>query len=512
MPLYQDEGVVLRTAKLGEADRILTLLTRDHGKVRAVAKGVRRTKSRFGGRLEPFMRVALLIAEGRSLDVVSQAESIAAYAGPICADFQAYTAANVICETADNLVATEKEPAVAQYRLVLGALNALAKHAHEPSTIGDSYVLRALAIAGWTPRLRVCVVCGEPISSTLSWYFSIPAGGLMCAADHTPESEAVSWDAICRLSALVDGDWGGPGRCSGGRVDSTGNPPNSGRMGRILSGAADSFHALARLAGMAFENVDYKSLDIPAAPFSDPSIIPDFPKNKVPRHVGVIMDGNGRWAQQRGLIRTDGHQAAEPVVFDTIAGAIEAGVRYLSLYTFSTENWKRSPQEVRFLMGFSRDIIHRRVDQMNEWGVRVRWSGRRPKLWKSVIDELEVAQEKTKNNKTIDVVFCLNYGGRAEIADACAAIAREVRDGKISGDRVTEKMIAEHLYNPDIPDCDLVIRTSGEQRTSNFLPWEAAYAELDFVPELFPDCGREVLWRSIDHYIHRDRRFGGVKR
>ena len=213
---------------------------------------------------------------------------------------------------------------------------------------------------------------------------------------------------------------------------------------------------------MAFENVDYKSLDIPAAPFSDPSIIPDFPKNKVPRHVGVIMDGNGRWAQQRGLIRTDGHQAAEPVVFDTIAGAIEAGVR--------------------------------------------------PKLWKSVIDELEVAQEKTKNNKTIDVVFCLNYGGRAEIADACAAIAREVRDGKISGDRVTEKMIAEHLYNPDIPDCDLVIRTSGEQRTSNFLPWEAAYAELDFVPELFPDCGRDVLWRSIDHYIHRDRRFGGVKR
>ena len=112
---------------------------------------------------------------------------------------------------------------------------------------------------------------------------------------------------------------------------------------------------------MAFENVDYKSLDIPAAPFSDPSIIPDFPKNKVPRHIGVIMDGNGRWAQQRGLIRTDGHQAAEPVVFDTIAGAIEAGVRYLSLYTFSTENWKRSPQEVRFLMGFSRDIIHRRA-------------------------------------------------------------------------------------------------------------------------------------------------------
>lgn len=125
---------------------------------------------------------------------------------------------------------------------------------------------------------------------------------------------------------------------------------------------------------MAFENVDYTSLDIPAAPFSDPSRIPDFPKTKCPADVGVIMDGNGRWAKQRGMIRTNGHQAAEPVVFDTIAGAIEAGVRYLSLYTFSTENWKRSPQEVRFLMGFSREIIHRRVAQMDEWGVRVRWS------------------------------------------------------------------------------------------------------------------------------------------
>ena len=138
MPLYQDEGVVLRTVKLGEADRIVTLLTRDHGKIRAVAKGVRRTKSRFGGRLEPFMRVSLLIAEGRSLDVISQAESVSAYARGICTDFQAYTAANVICETADKLVVTEHERSVAQYRLVLGALNALSKHAHEAAAIGDS--------------------------------------------------------------------------------------------------------------------------------------------------------------------------------------------------------------------------------------------------------------------------------------------------------------------------------------------------------------------------------------
>ena len=259
---------------------------------------------------------------------------------------------------------------------------------------------------------------------------------------------------------------------------------------------------------MSFKNVDYTSLDIPAAPFSDPSIIPHFAHGKVPRHVGVIMDGNGRWAKQQGLVRTEGHKAAEPIVFDTIAGAIEAGVRYLTLYTFSTENWNRSPSEVRFLMGFSRDIIHRRVQQMNDWGVRVRWAGRRPRLWKSVIDELEDAMEKTKNNKVIDVVFAINYGGRAEIADAAAAIARDVRDRKISGDRVTEKMIQEHLYNPDIPNVDLVMRTSGEMRTSNFLPWEIAYSEFDFEPELWPDCGREVLWRAIQKYTERNRRFG----
>lgn len=212
MPLYQDEGVVLRTVKLGEADRIVTLLTRDHGKIRAVAKGVRRTKSRFGGRLEPFMRVSLLIAEGRSLDVISQAESVSAYARGICTDFKAYTAANVICETADKLVVTEHERSVAQYRLVLGALNALSKHAHEPAAIGDSYVMRALAIAGWTPRLRACVVCRDPISTDRPWFFSISAGGLMCSTDHIRESFDVSWNAICQLQALVDRGLGRAGR------------------------------------------------------------------------------------------------------------------------------------------------------------------------------------------------------------------------------------------------------------------------------------------------------------
>ena len=212
MPLYRDEGVVLRAVKLGEADRIITLLTRGHGKIRAVAKGVRRVRSRFGGRLEPFMRVDVLIAEGRSLDVVSQAESVAAYARDIGADYDAYTAANVIVETADRLAGEEHERLAGQYRLLVGALNALAKHAHAPADIASSYVLRALALAGWEPRLYACVVCGERIVDAAEVerrgaFLSVPAGGLMCARDHTPEAKRVGHAELTRLRALLDGDW-----------------------------------------------------------------------------------------------------------------------------------------------------------------------------------------------------------------------------------------------------------------------------------------------------------------
>ena len=204
MALYSDEGIVLRTAKLGEADRIITLFTRGHGKVRAVAKGVRRTKSRFGARLEPFMRVSLLLAEGRSLDNVSQAESIAAYAGAISGDYEAYRAASVICETLNDLVTTEHEPQPAQYQLVVGALPALAARAHPAQTICESYVLRALALAGWTPRLHACVVCGRTDGLM---FFSSAAGGTMCMADHTPEAKPANAAVLRQLRALLDGDW-----------------------------------------------------------------------------------------------------------------------------------------------------------------------------------------------------------------------------------------------------------------------------------------------------------------
>lgn len=230
----------------------------------------------------------------------------------------------------------------------------------------------------------------------------------------------------------------------------------------------------------------------------------------VPQHVAIVMDGNGRWANQRGLSRTEGHARGEAVLLDVVAGAIQMGVRYLSVYAFSTENWKRSPEEVRFLMGFNRDVLRRRRDIMNEWGVKVRWAGRRPKLWPGVIKELETAEEMTKDNTVMDLVMCVNYGGRAEIVDAVQQIAAQVAAGKQKPHKVTEATIQAHLDEPEVPDVDLFIRTSGELRTSNFLLWQSAYAELVFLDELWPDVDRRHLWKAIDTFARRDRRYGGA--
>ncbi len=212
MPLYRDEAVVLRVFPLGEADRIVVLLTKQHGKVRAVAKGVRRLKSRFGGRLEPLMRVDVLLAQGKSLDVVSQAVSITAYAGEICADYVSYEYANVMLEVADALVSheyldeyiPEYQDTSGQYRLLIAALSSLSHHKHAPVAIGMSYVLRALSLAGWSPRLTACVVCGKTEDLC---YFSPTAGGVMCASDHTPESIICSHETRLQLCALAQGNW-----------------------------------------------------------------------------------------------------------------------------------------------------------------------------------------------------------------------------------------------------------------------------------------------------------------
>jgi undecaprenyl diphosphate synthase len=249
----------------------------------------------------------------------------------------------------------------------------------------------------------------------------------------------------------------------------------------------------------------------PPVPHPSGARPPDLSAKAVPRHVAVVMDGNGRWAKQRGLPRTAGHEAGEAALFDVVEGAIEVGVKWLSAYAFSTENWRRSPDEVRFLMGFNRDVIRRRRDEMHAMGVRVRWAGRRPRLWKSVIDELEAAEELTRHNSVLTLTMCVNYGGRAEIADAAAALSKDVRAGRVDPDKIDPKVFARYLDEPDMPDVDLFVRSSGEQRISNFLLWQSAYAELVFPDVLWPDFDRRHLWQAVQTYAERERRYGGAE-
>lgn len=237
---------------------------------------------------------------------------------------------------------------------------------------------------------------------------------------------------------------------------------------------------------------------------------PDLPAERIPRHVAIIMDGNGRWANARGLPRTAGHAAGEAVLLDVVAGAIELGITHISAYAFSTENWRRSPAEVRFLMGFNRDVLRRRRDEMHHWGVRVRWAGRRPRLWRSVITELEEAERLTGGNEVCTLTMCVNYGGRAEIADAAAALARDAAAGRVNPERVTERTLARYLDEPDMPDVDLLLRTGGEQRASNFLIWQAAYAEMVFLDKPWPEVDRRDLWDAAVEFARRDRRYGAA--
>jgi undecaprenyl diphosphate synthase len=232
--------------------------------------------------------------------------------------------------------------------------------------------------------------------------------------------------------------------------------------------------------------------------------------DKVPNHVAIVMDGNGRWANQRGLTRIEGHKAGEAALLDVVAGAIEAGVRELTVFAFSTENWKRSPDEVRFLMGFNKDVLRQRRDQLNHWGVKIRWVGRRPKLWASVIEELEAAEAMTKKNKGLVLTMCVNYGSRIEIVDAVNQIASLASKKKLKPGSVTEKSFGKQLSTNPLGDVDLFIRTSGEKRISNFLLWQSAYAELVFSEVLWPDFDRTQLWACMAEYSTRQRRFGSA--
>jgi undecaprenyl diphosphate synthase len=220
------------------------------------------------------------------------------------------------------------------------------------------------------------------------------------------------------------------------------------------------------------------------------------------------MDGNGRWARERNLPRTAGHEAGELALLDTVYGALEIGLPVMSVYAFSTENWRRSPDEVRFLMGFNRDITHRRREELNSLGVRVVWSGQTKRLWKSVVRELEGSEALTKGNKRMTLNMCVNYGGRAEIVDAAAQLARDLKSRRVRAGVLTEKTFSKYLNNSDLPDVDLFIRSSGEHRISNFLLWQSAYAEFVFLDVLWPDFDRRHLWQAITEFTQRHRRFG----
>jgi undecaprenyl diphosphate synthase len=235
---------------------------------------------------------------------------------------------------------------------------------------------------------------------------------------------------------------------------------------------------------------------------------PAIPAQFVPRHVALVMDGNGRWANARGLPRTRGHEAGEAALLDVIHGAVELGIPVLSAYAFSTENWRRSPDEVRFLMGFDRAVIRRRRDELNALGVRVRWAGRRPRLWRSVIAELEDAEQLTRDNTVLTLQFCVTAGGGADTAAAAGVTAGAAAAGRLDPERVDERTVARFLDEPDLPDVDLFVRSSGEQRTSNFLLWQSAYAELVFLDTLWPDFDRRHLWHACELFASRDRRFG----
>ncbi len=233
--------------------------------------------------------------------------------------------------------------------------------------------------------------------------------------------------------------------------------------------------------------------------------------DRMPAHVAIVMDGNGRWAQQRGLKRTEGHAAGEEALFDTVEGALDIGLTNMTVFAFSTENWRRPLDEVRFLMNFNERLLMERREELHEQGVRVRFIGRRGgRVPGRVRRRIEETEALTRNNTEMTLAFAFNYGGRAELVDAAKAIARDVAAGRLDPDNIDERTLHRHLYAPDMPDPDLLVRTSGEYRISNYLLWELAYAELVFTDILWPDFRREHLFDAIAEYQKRDRRFGAV--
>ena len=235
-----------------------------------------------------------------------------------------------------------------------------------------------------------------------------------------------------------------------------------------------------------------------------------FTSAEIPSHVAIIMDGNGRWASQHHLPRLSGHESGRKSVKAVAQAAIDHGVRYLTLYAFSVENWQRPRDEVQGLMGLLRGVIREELNEMGKEGIRLRTIGRPQDLPEAVREELEGAIERTKENTRLDLILALSYGSRVEITEAMQAIGREIKAGKLDPEKITEEMVSANLYTEGIPDPDLLIRTSGEMRISNFMLWQISYAEIYVTPVLWPDFGKDEFAKALADYAGRDRRFGGI--
>jgi undecaprenyl diphosphate synthase len=232
--------------------------------------------------------------------------------------------------------------------------------------------------------------------------------------------------------------------------------------------------------------------------------------NAIPRHIAIIMDGNGRWAKRRGLPRIEGHRRGDRSVRSAIEACGELGVEYLTLYTFSAENWRRSADEVQGIMWLIENVARREIRELHQKGVRLRVLGRVDELPPSLRDELRRDEEMTAGNTGLNLNLALNYGGRAEIVDATRRVAARVLRGELQPEEITEATLAAELYYPEMPDPDLLIRTGGEMRVSNYLLWQIAYSEIWVTETLWPEFGRDELLDAIRDFQRRQRRFGAV--
>nr|WP_093944530.1 polyprenyl diphosphate synthase [Actinoalloteichus hoggarensis] len=237
---------------------------------------------------------------------------------------------------------------------------------------------------------------------------------------------------------------------------------------------------------------------------------PRIPERRLPRHVAIIMDGNGRWAASHGAARTRGHRGGSRATVDVVDGAVEIGLAQLSLYAFSTENWARPAAEVDGIMLLLHEVLRDNIERWHEQGIRVRWSGRRTRAAPALRAELEAAEDLTRHNDVLTVAVCFDYGSRTELLDAVRRMAVDVATGRVDPAALVEQDLAGYLYQPDMAEIDLLVRTGGEQRISNFQLWQAAYAELVFEDTLWPEFDRRHLWRAMQTYTVRQRRFGGT--